>query len=86
MAFQTLAEAAALRSRFVVGQKTEIEYRKGFNSANQPATMEIEHVHDVDAVGEIVPPVQVNGKGEYFFIVASNTTVESEAQARTLLK
>ena len=79
--FKDLAEAKALRAPFVAGQRIEVEYRKGFDKVDRPAIMEIKHQVDVSASGKDVPPVQMNERGEYFFIVGGVQVGNAEEAA-----
>ena len=82
--FKDLAEAKALRARFVAGQRTEVEYRKGFDKFDRPNIMQIDHVVDVTASGKDVSRVQMNGQGEYFFVVGG-VQVENAAAATAIV-
>ena len=82
--FKDLAEAKALRARFVAGQRTEVEYRKGFDKVDRPNIMQIDHVVDVTASGKDVSPVQMSERGEYFFVVGG-VQVENAGDAAAIV-
>ena len=82
--FKDLSEAKALRAQFVAGQRTETEYRKGFDKVDRPNITQFDHVVDVTPSGKDVSRVQMNGRGEYFFIVGG-VRVENAADAAAIV-
>ena len=82
--FKDLSEAKALRISFVAGQRTEAEYRKGFDKMDRPNIMQFDHVVDVTISGKDVLPVQMNERGEYFFVVGG-VRVENAADAAAIV-
>ena len=82
--FKDLAEAKALRAQFVAGQRTETEYRKGFDKVDRPNIMQFDHVVDVTASGKDVSQVQMSERGEYFFIVGG-VQVENAEEAAAIV-
>ena len=82
--FKDLAEAKALRTQFVAGQRTETEYRKGFDKVDRPNIMQFDHVIDVTVSGKDVSRVQMGPLGTYFFVVGG-VQVESAADAAAII-
>ena len=78
--FKDIKEAKDVRAQFVAGRRDYMEYRKGYDKQDRPAVAEIPHRVDVTASGKDLLPVQMNERGEYFFVVG-DVVVENATDA-----